>query len=325
MKSTRFSFWQVVCFGLFLFLLVVIGALLSHVKRVYAGNYTAQFPYIVREVSPAASHHVIEQSILSQYVDSRHVLVDNKISVFSEDRVYFAFEPYLPAGGIITIERAPVIHVTDGKRQKDVRSWKTKVSELLDEQKIPEIGKDDKISVALEGEVSHDMSVVIVRVQETDVIVKEAISFQTIEKTDATLERGKTKVTSEGRSGTKQYTYHIRREDGLEVWRKLTKTEITTPKEDRIIVKGTKLIIGRTQRGSASWYSSRYLAASNLFARGTNVRVTNTKTGKSIETKIEDHMASRDKVIDLHPSIFTQLGATLGEGIQPVLVEEVLN
>ncbi len=277
---------------------------------------------MLHEFGPEANHPETERAIVAHYTNPKLALVDAGITLHSEDRLT---NTVYAIGGVLKLERAPLIHVVDGKKKRDVRSWVPTVTDLIAEKGIPEIGHDDKVTPDETAVLTHNMTVTIVRVQETDVVEKQTIAFATIEKTDATLERGKTRVDQEGHNGTKLLTYHVRREDGDEVSRKLTKTEIPTQKQDRIVVKGTKLIIGRTLKGNASWYKSAYAAASHVFKRGTRVRVTNTLTKKSLELTIEDYMESADKVIDLHPAHFTALGVTLGAGIQPVLVEEVLN
>lgn len=284
-----------------------------------------QFAYVVREVSASAGHHVIEQAIVSRYADHSLALLENNIKVDNKDKVSRYPEAIPAIGGVIVIERAPVIHLTDGKRSRDIRSWSTTLKVALSENNVPEIGVDDKVTPSVESTVNHDMNVGIVRVRKTLVIEKEKIPFKTVEIDDPNTARGKNTVKVAGHDGVKERTFEVTREDGTEVSKVLKKTEVTVPKEDRIISKGTKLIIGKVMSGTASWYKSSYSAASNVLKRGTNVRVTNQKTGKSLELKIEDHMAGATHIIDLRPDIFQQLGGTLGQGIQSVKVEEVLN
>ena len=284
-----------------------------------------QFAYVVREVSASAGHHIIEQAIVSRYADHSLALLENNIKVDKKDKVSRYPEAVPAVGGVIVVEQAPVIHLTDGKKTRDIRSWSTILEDALSENNVSEIGVDDKITPSVNGEVAHDMNVVIVRVRKTNVIEKEKIPFKTIEQEDPNIERGKNTVKVAGRDGVKERTFEVTREDGVEVSKVLKKTEVTVSKEDRVISKGTKLIIGKVMSGTASWYKSSYSAASNVLKRGTNVRVTNLKTGKSLEIRIEDHMAGKTHIIDLRPDIFQQLGGTLGQGIQSVKVEEVLN
>jgi hypothetical protein len=174
------------------------------------------------------------------------------------------------------------------------------------------------------------MTIIIVRVQETDIYDTQVISYTTITKDDPTQYRGQPDIVKQqGKNGQKVLTYHVRREDGIEVSRKLIKTDITNA-IDKIVLHPTKLKIGRVQNGNATWYKSKYQAASNVLRRGTNVRVSSPITGKSIEIQIQDYMENdgsdgRNVIIDLHPDYFRQLGYSIGQGVVSVKVEEILN
>lgn len=287
-------------------------------------QYTKQHPYILFEISADSGHFVTERSISSKYSDVKLALLANSIPLYAEDRMRVVSDQ-AGGSGVIYIERAPLITIADGKRTKTVRSWVKDISELLIEQKVPEIGQDDKIVPAQDEVIVNNMTVKITRVQETDIIETKIVPFQVVTKEDNSRYRGEPDVVmQEGKDGKKVLTYHVRREDGVEVTRKLTKTDATAPVE-KVISKAAKLKIGQVMTGKASWYSSRYQAASHILPRGTNVRVTNTLNGKSVIIIIQDYMESEDKIIDLHPDIFKQLGALLSQGIQPVKVEEILN
>ncbi len=284
-----------------------------------------RYAFMVREVTAEPLHHVIEQGITSIYADPKLAIRENQMTVYAEDHFTSDFPSAGAVAGIITIERAPVIHLSDGKKTTDIRGWDATIGDALSAHHVPEIGQDDKIDHKLDDKIVDNEQVTIVRVAKTTIVEHDTIAFQTIQKDDSAVFRGQTKVLQAGHDGVKTRTYEVTREDGVEVSRILQKTEITTPKEDRIVVNGSKLLIGRTARGNASWYRSAYTAASNMFKRGTDVRITSSVTSKSIEVRIDDFMEGTDKVIDLNPSVFTALGGTLAQGIQAVVVEEVLN
>jgi rare lipoprotein A len=93
----------------------------------------------------------------------------------------------------------------------------------------------------------------------------------------------------------------------------------------------------KTHQLTASYYHSKFngrktatgeiyrdhlpTAASNTFALGTRLLVTNVKTGKSVVVTINDRMAPRIKGrVDLSKSAFEKI-ANVGYGIVPVRVE----
>jgi rare lipoprotein A (peptidoglycan hydrolase) len=299
-------------------------------------NYTyaadLRYVFLVRDVSPDSLHSITESSIISNSLDASVALAANNIPVNDQDRIINTPNGVGNVGGVITIERAPVIRLTDAKKTKTVRSWQKTVGDLLTEQKVPEIGEQDTVTPAISAQVVHNMSVTIVRVQETDIIEKTVVAFQTSVVDDNTRYRGEPDtVTQAGKDGLITKTYHIRREDGVEVSRKLLKTD-TVAMVKKIVSHPVKLKIdsSQTRSGRATWYSSRYQAASNYLDRGTNVRVTNLVNGKSVLIQIQDHMANdgsdgRNVIIDLHPTYFSQLGVPISQGLMSVKVEVIVN
>ena len=288
------------------------------------------YHYLVREISPDSAHYIIEKVITSSFIDPHYALVNSGYVIYDEDVVNITPGANYLIGGQIEIKRAPQITIVDGKKLRVVHSWVGTIADLFAEKAVPTIGKDDKIDKSMTDKIVHDMSVTIVRVQETDITEIKIIAYTTITKDDSTRYRGEPDVVKQtGKNGQKVFTYHVRREDGVEASRRLTKTDITAS-IDKIILYATKLKIGRVQNGNATWYKSKYQAASNTLRRGTNIRVSNPVNGKSVEIQIQDYMENdgsddRKVIIDLNPDYFTRLGYSLGQGVAPVKVEERLN
>lgn len=107
--------------------------------------------------------------------------------------------------------------------------------------------------------------------------------------------------------------------------------------------KGTRITVdhsGRREAGKASIYGAAFegrtmadgrrydprdnVAASRSLPLGTTARVTNLRTGKSTEVKIEDRgpfVAGR--VVDLTPHAAHAIGLTTEEGLAPVIVAPI--
>ncbi len=65
--------------------------------------------------------------------------------------------------------------------------------------------------------------------------------------------------------------------------KKLVKNEVTTKPKSKVVVKGTRFKIGKTQVGKATWYDlcgGCKKVASNTFKKGTVLRLTNLNNGK---------------------------------------------
>lgn len=248
-----------------------------------------------------------------------------QVTVNQEDIVTAFPDPSYGSGSVIKIYRAQTVKLRDGKKELNYRTWQPTIQDLLNEVNV-ELGDQDIINPFLEtniqtAERTKPVSITITRVQETDVLVKEVIEFETIEKKDSELEKGTTKVEQAGVNGVREKTYHVRREDGEEVSRQLTKTEVTKKPVTKIVRIGTKIKVYGT--GTATWYtkSLNHVAAHNTIPRGTKVRVVNTSNGKStVVTVVGGGLAGAE--IDLSYDAFSEIGSP-SAGRLPVRVEKV--
>ncbi len=83
------------------------------------------------------------------------------------------------------------------------------------------------------------------------------------------------------------------------------------------------------EKGSASWYRHKgcLCAASPDFPKGTKLRVTNQKTGKSVIVTVNDYGPNRKKypnrAIDLDAIAFQKI-ARLSQGLVSVTVDKVI-
>jgi uncharacterized protein YabE (DUF348 family) len=81
---------------------------------------------------------------------------------------------------------------------------------------------------------------------------KDKVSFATVRKNSSSLEKGKTKVDTEGRSGSRTLTYRVVREDGKVASRKKTSTKVTRQPRTEVVLVGTKEPKPAVSSGSSS-------------------------------------------------------------------------
>ncbi len=197
-------------------------------------------PYLVQIINPDGS--VSEIKGLSLETDPFLIAKELGATPFAEDKFSAFPDIKMGIGSKITLRRAPTHYIKDGKKNHVFRSWAKTVGELLSEKNI-ELGDDDKINFASNYELEDKMNLIIIRVAITNVEVKEAIDFQITKKEDKTLDEGKTKVEIAGAKGVRTKTYLVRREDGEEISRTMTKNEITTKPVTQVLIIGTKPVI----------------------------------------------------------------------------------
>lgn len=235
-------------FKRYLLTLLLVPVLLFSVKS-YASNkieenYTPTEkplrPFFVEVVNPDGS--IVDYRGESRKMRLSDIVSDLDVIYYPEDRLSIFPDIYMEMGGKITLKRAPVVNLKDGKKKFVYRSWAGTVGELLTEKKI-ELGADDKITPSLESGIKEGSDIQINRVAITTIIETKDIDFITTKKNDPDLDEGKTRIEQKGVKGKKDYYYLVTRQDGEEVSRKLTDTKVTLEPVTEIIMIGTKPVI----------------------------------------------------------------------------------
>src|SRR5699024_4794813 len=114
-----------------------------------------------------------------------------------------------------------------------------------------ELKKADKVSPKLSNKVKKDTEIEITRVKKKEEEVEEAISYDTVEKEDSSLEKGKTKVTKEGKEGKVKKTFNVTYENGKEVDREVIAEETVTDSVDKEVAVGTKEEVKQEESSTA--------------------------------------------------------------------------
>lgn len=115
----------------------------------------------------------------------------------------------------------------------------------------PQITQDTLLHIGDELNVTEYEPLIKVVVKEVKT-VKEDISFETEYVDDENMWKGDSKVTQEGKKGSKIASYEIMRENGETIQREVLKEEIVKEPVKRIVVQGTKVSSSRGT-GSLSW------------------------------------------------------------------------
>lgn len=280
----------------------------------------AKFPYQIIEIKPDGSQSTISGG--SSNGETAKIIADLGITLYPEDKISAFPDPKLKIGAKIKLQRAPIILVKDGKKQKEYRSWAKTAGEFLAEKNI-ELGVDDKANFATDSALSDGEQLIITRVAITTIIESKAIDFQIVQKDDPNLAYGR-KRTETGEKGEKKLTYRVRREDGEEVERTLLNSEISKNPKNEIHYTGTKVTVLSSVRGRATMtLVSNYVVSPN-YPRGTLIRITS--GSKSIIVTVNATWGTASPpagvVLDLSQSFLSQLKCS-SSGCPNVLVEEI--
>jgi hypothetical protein len=263
---------------------------------------------------------------LTSATDVSEFLAEKNIELGEKDFVFPAPEAKIFPGSKIIIRRAvPVAIEADGEIKK-IDTLGITVREAVAEAEIT-LSHADKITPELDATLSQNLNIKITRINFEEITIEEDISFQTIEKEDKTVLWRKKETKQKGEKGIREKTYKVTYTNGKETNRQLLGSKIAKPPVTQIEVTGTKIIVGKTQSGNATWYANgdEMTCASLDFAFGKYLRVTNRVNGKSVIVKVNDSGPyGKDRIIDLNKPAFRKI-AGLGEGVVRVKVEEILN
>lgn len=93
------------------------------------------------------------------------------------------------------------------------------------------------------------------RVIEEEYIVEyQNVEYDTVYEYDSTLPMGKETVKQKGKDGTSKVYYTVQRANGESVKIETKNTEIIVPAQDKIIIKGTKVLSGVGVGTNQKWY-----------------------------------------------------------------------
>lgn len=111
---------------------------------------------------------------------------------------------------------------------------------------------DDKVSVATSAPLVDGAKVTYTKVDVKTVKEKQKISYSVVRKSTNKLTKGKTKVDTTGRAGTREITYREVRYDGKLQGRKTTGTKVVAKPRTQIVLVGTKKVVAKASPSKSS-------------------------------------------------------------------------
>jgi len=265
-------------------------------------------------------HATTDQETIAEFLKEKNIDLSEKDYVFPDPDLKI-----FPGQKIIIRRAVPVTIDVDNQKIK-LDTLGTNVRDAVNEAGIT-LSHADKISPALDSLLKPDLDIVVTRINFEEIALEEDIPFQTVEKEDNTVLWRKKETKQKGETGVREKTYKITYTNGKETNRILLGSKITKPPVSQIEVVGTKIIVGKTQIGNATWYSfgDDMTCASLDFPMGKYLRVTNRVNGKSVIVQVNDTGPyGKDRIIDINKKAFQKIG-DIGAGVIRVKVEEILN
>ncbi|MDD3926928.1 MAG: 3D domain-containing protein [bacterium] len=132
----------------------------------------------------------------------------------------------------------PVTISIDGKEMSLLTAGRT-VKELLAEQNIA-LGKYDRVCPAPTEALKAGLLVRVVRVEKKTVVSTAPIKARTVFRRDYSLERGQSKVVSQGADGVLEKSYVVYTRDGVETLRKQVSRKVAVQPKKKVVAIGTR-------------------------------------------------------------------------------------
>jgi uncharacterized protein YabE (DUF348 family) len=154
----------------------------------------------------------------------------------------------------IYIKRAVPVYITADGKQIQVMTYRDTVGEMLGDSPVRPEGADRLEGAHLTDPVKSDMSLRIVRVDESVVSEKEDIPYLVQRKANKSLDEGTQKVVQAGKQGILEKQYKVVMEDGKEVSRQLLKETMLQDPVKMIMEFGTVMNF-KTNRGDTVRYN----------------------------------------------------------------------
>jgi uncharacterized protein YabE (DUF348 family) len=148
-----------------------------------------------------------------------------------------------------TVNTAKTVTIESGGKDKKVQTTALTVGQALTEAGIA-VDSDDKLSAKESTKLKDGLEFSVTKVDVKTVTKTKKVDYDTVYKNTDDLDKGKTKVDTEGKKGKRTLVYVETRHDGKLVKRKEKSSEITTKARDKVVLVGTKEEVASTGGGS---------------------------------------------------------------------------
>jgi uncharacterized protein YabE (DUF348 family) len=138
-----------------------------------------------------------------------------------------------------TIDTVKQVKIKSDGKTKTYETTAGTVGEALDDAKV-KIDEDDEVSADLDAELDADASITVVDVKLKKITRTKSLDHDTVEKKTDDLDKGDTKVQTEGEDGERVRTYELIYKDGKRSGTKMISEEITEEPVDEVVLVGTR-------------------------------------------------------------------------------------
>ncbi len=180
-----------------------------------------------------------EQEVQTRHWSVDKVLKEHQIVLGQHDEISVPLNGTVKRGETITIVTAKPVSLTVDGETKTIHSTHETVGEFLEAQRIA-LGAEDRVIPSLSEPITKQTEITVVKVVKVVEELEETIPYETVEKKDAKLLRGKEETIQDGQDGVLTKTVEKIYEDGQLVSQKIIAESIHKESVDEIVVVGTQ-------------------------------------------------------------------------------------
>lgn len=204
-------------------------------------------------------------TVVSPHRQPRKVVESAGIELYQEDGVVNGAPIDVKdrvIGEQLVVDRALPANINLYGNSITVRTRAKTVGELLDQKGIKML-EGDTIEPAINAELTANSQIFVVRMGKKVLTNEEVIPAPVSNEDDPNLAVGQTAVKQEGSDGKKLVTYEIELRNGEEIGRKVLQEVVAFEPVQRVVVKGTKVLI---TGGRAEWLSAVGISPAEYYA-----------------------------------------------------------
>ena len=155
----------------------------------------------------------------------------------------------------LTVNTAKTITIEAAGKDKKIETTALTVGQALTEAGIA-VDSDDKVSTKESTKLKDGLEFSVTKVDVKTVTKTTKVGYDTVYKNTDSLDKGKTKVETEGKSGKRTVVYTVVRHDGKTVKQTKKSSKITRKATDKVVLVGTKqdeVSSGGSTGGNSVW------------------------------------------------------------------------
>ncbi|QDP97960.1 DUF348 domain-containing protein [Microlunatus elymi] len=138
----------------------------------------------------------------------------------------------------LTMDTSKSVKITAGGKTKTVRTTAGTVGAALKVAKVS-VDDNDKVSKALSAKLADGTTIKVTKVSTKTLTKTKRVDYDVVHRKTKKLDRGETRVDTDGKAGERTYTYLVTKYDGKEHDRRLISQELTTDPVDEVVLVGT--------------------------------------------------------------------------------------